>query len=223
MPPEVTPSAAPPSSPPSSAAPSANPPVAAPPVQPVAPPPAAPSPSGDQPPAIVPATYEYTLPTDLKLPEGMEAKFDPADPVRGPVLKEATELARSLGLNQEQFSALIALDEKRQMAERQAIAAEMEAEREKLGQTAEARIKAVESWLTTLKLSEEERSEAALIGTSAAGVSLLEKLITRASGYVPGANTGSAPKPQEPPKSVGERIWPGGFTLEGNARQGAPR
>jgi hypothetical protein len=56
--------------------------------------------------------FKVEFPTDLKLPDGIEIKYDDRDPVHGPILAEAHTLAREVGLDQTTFSKMLGLQAK---------------------------------------------------------------------------------------------------------------
>jgi hypothetical protein len=195
----------------------ASTPATAQPGQPISPPPAATTPAGDP-----GSELKFELPADFTPPDGVTFTFDLQNPIKGPILREAVALASEAGLDQTTFSKFLAIDAKRMAAEHAAAAAELASERTKLGDNAEPRLAAVANWAKGLKdITAEEMDEIKLTASTAAGVSLLEKIIAKANGSVPGAGIGHEPKPPESPKSHAQRIWPGGFNAQPASRGGA--
>jgi hypothetical protein len=64
-----------------------------------------------------PDAYQLALPADFELPAGAEVKFDPTDAVRAPVIKEARALAHELGIDQKNFSRMLGLHAKLELAQ----------------------------------------------------------------------------------------------------------
>jgi hypothetical protein len=208
----MTAPAAPSSAPSSPSAPAGTPPAAAPAPAPAAPPaaapsppPAAPQPSGQQPPANEPTSpYEAVLPEAFQpqTPAGMTISIDAASPR----FQAAAAMATELGLDQQQFSRLLQFDVEMRLAEHTALQAELAAERKTLGDKGDQRLSAVAAWAKGLKdkgeITAAEFEEISLTASSAAGVTLLEKIIAKANGNVPGAGHGTTvqPKPSPPPR-----------------------
>jgi hypothetical protein len=210
------PSAASPSAPPAAGT-VASPPASAQPGQPISPPPAAPSQAGD--PGAARAELKFELPPDFPMPDGMKITLDPKNPIRGPILADVAAFEREAGFTQEQFSGLLVLDARMKIAEHTAAKAELANEKTKLGANAEARLAAVANWAKTLGLSDAELDEVRLTGSTAAGVSLLEKVIAKANGSVPGDYVPArAPTPE--PTSAAAKIWPNGFSAKPVQRGG---
>lgn len=88
--------------------------------------------------------YEVKLPEGFKPPEGMAFEFDAADPA----LAEARKAAHELKLDQAGFSRVLGIYAATKLAEQQQVTAGRTAEMAKLGSTGQARIDAVETWLT---------------------------------------------------------------------------
>jgi hypothetical protein len=149
---------------------------------------------------------ELKLPETVKVPEGIKLEINEKDP-RVPVIRE---MAIKHGWTQEQVNDLVAFDAQQQIAAHAAEQARLADERKKLGANADDRIKAAASWIKGLGASADELNEIQVLTATAAGVSLLEKLMTKANGAVPGAQV-DPPAPRPEPKSHAERIWPNGF------------
>lgn len=97
--------------------------------------------------AAIPASadkYEVKLPEGFKPPEGMAFEFNADDPA----LAEARKAALELKLDQAGFSRVLGIYAATKLAEQQQVAAGRTAEMAKLGSAGEARIAAVETWLT---------------------------------------------------------------------------
>lgn len=129
--------------------------------------------------------YELTLPTDLKLPPGVEFKFAVDDPFLGPSIKQAREFAHEAGLTQPQFEKMLAVYAGSRANEMKILNDARAAELEKLGAAGTARVDAV---LTFAKGHGLKHLPAMMVTEGI--ISDLEKLILRAtngsgSGYVP--------------------------------------
>jgi hypothetical protein len=147
--------------------------------------------------------FELKLPDTVKLPEGLELKINPDDP-RIPILRD---LALKNGWSQDQVNDLVALDAQQVIASHAAEATRLSAEKQKLGANADDRIKAAASWVKGLQgVSAEELAEVQILTATSAGVSLLEKLMSKASGAVPGAG-GHEPQTQSTPATVEQRWY----------------
>ena len=94
-----------------------------------------------------PSDYKLELPADFKAPEGVKFTFNPADPIKGPVINAAREWAKANNITQEQFSGMLALYAGSQAHEASLINMAAKAEREKLGPAGSARVDAVARWL----------------------------------------------------------------------------
>jgi hypothetical protein len=90
-----------------------------------------------------PDAYEAKLPHDFFIPDGIEVRFDPADPLLG----EARRAAHRMGLTQQQFSELLAIHASANINQTTALRGAMEAEKAKLGPTHASRIDSVVRFL----------------------------------------------------------------------------
>lgn len=148
---------------------------------------------------------ELKLPDTVKVPEGLDVKINPDDP-RVPVLRE---LALKNGWTQDQVNDLVALDAQQVIASHAAEATRLAGEKQKLGANADDRIKAAASWVKSLPgVSADELGEIQILTATASGVSLLEKLMAKANGAVPGAS-GNPPSPPKPAEVPIEQRWYG--------------
>jgi hypothetical protein len=93
------------------------------------------------------AAYELTLPNDFVMPEGQTYKFATDDPVLGPLLGQAKQVAHDLGIDQSGFSRLLDLFAASQINEQRMIAAAGKKELAKLGENATIRVDAVRTFL----------------------------------------------------------------------------
>jgi hypothetical protein len=93
------------------------------------------------------AGYELALPSDFVLPEGQSFKFATDDPVLGPLLGQAKQVAHELGVDQAGFSRLLGLFAASQINEQRMIAAAKSKELGKLGENATIRVDAVRTFL----------------------------------------------------------------------------
>lgn len=152
-----------------------------------------------------PEGYELKLPEDFKPPQGVEIKFDDKDP-RIPL---ARTVAKELGLGQDGFSKLLALDAQIQLHADQALQAVITAESAKLGDKFPARKAAVEAFLTA-NVGEDGLKALMPQVRSAAAFEALEKLIAKAAATgVPGSE-GSPPAPPKPAEVPMKDRWYGG-------------
>jgi len=129
-----------------------------------------------------PDAYAADLPKDFQVPQGMEFKVDPADPL----LQLGRQIAHEAGLSQDEFTAKLVAPYAKHLLEQQRAAETAEEERKaaevaKLGENAPTRIEAVTGWLKA-NLSGAEGEALAAVATSAAAVQALEKIITLAGG-----------------------------------------
>jgi hypothetical protein len=96
---------------------------------------------------VKPSDYKLELPADFKAPEGVKFTFNPADPIKGPVINAAREWAKTNNLTQEQFGQLLGLYAGSQAHEAKMISDGAKAQRDLLGPAGTARIDAVSRWL----------------------------------------------------------------------------
>ena len=149
------------------------------------------------------------IPEGIQIPEGMEVKIDPKDPVVVSMLA----LAVKHKVPQQVVNDWIADDIKMKVANHTTEMTRIAAEDQKLGANAEARKAAAGNWLKGMKdrgeITSEEYEEGRYTAINAHGVTLLEKLMAKASGTVPGHNPGNPPPPAQVPQA--ER-WYGATT-----------
>jgi hypothetical protein len=134
---------------------------------------------------------EVKLPETVKVPDGMESKIDPKDPR----VDRMRAMALKNGWSQEQVNDLVAFDAQQKIAEHAAEQTRLTAEKQKLGANGDTRIKAAADWVKGFTTDPAELGEVQVLTATAAGVSLLEKLMAKANGSVPG--TGGQPAPSE--------------------------
>lgn len=148
---------------------------------------------------------EVKLPETVKVPEGMEIKVDEKDP-RIPVIRE---MALKNGWDQDAVNALVALDAQQKIDEHNVEMQRVAAEDAKLGANGKDRKDAAAAWVSNFKdLTAEEREEINVLTATAAGVTLLEKLIAKSNGSVP--TTVDPPPPSKPAEVPIEQRWYGG-------------
>lgn len=159
---------------------------------------------------------EIKLPADLKVPDGMNLKIDDKDPR----LAQLRAVAHQRGWTQDDFNAAVTLDAQLKIEAHNAEVERVAAENKKLGANADTRKAAAANWAKGLRerndISPEEYDELLLTATSAAGVTLIEKLMAKSSGSVPGHQPERPSTP--PPKTAAEGIWPNGFSQVPQAR-----
>lgn len=143
---------------------------------------------------------EVKLPDTVKVPDGMQIKIDDKDP-RAVWLRE-TAIKR--GWDQDTINDVVAWDAQRQIEAHTAETQRIAAEDAKLGANGPARKTAVSNWAKGLKdggtITADEYEEIRLTASTAAGVTLLEKIIAKANGTVPGQTPPAQPStPAKPP------------------------
>lgn len=148
---------------------------------------------------------EVKPPEGFKLPDGIELKIDEKDP-RIPIIRD---LALKRGLDQDTVNDLVWLDAQMQIEAHNAERERIKAEDAKLGANGKDRKAAVTNWITNFKdLKPEHKQEIEVLTATAAGVELVEMLMARASGSVPGAG-GEPPRQPAQPLTIEQR-WYGG-------------
>lgn len=121
-----------------------------------------------------PEAYKTELPADFKVPDGINYKFNDADPL----LAQARTLAKDLGIPQEGFSKLLGLYAGAQVATQQSVNAARNAEIAKLGATGPARVDALTTFYKA-QLGEAEAGQIMSRVLTASDVHLHEKLVAR--------------------------------------------
>lgn len=122
-----------------------------------------------------PDGYEFKLPADVKLPEGVELNAN--DP-RLPLVRE---FAHKAGLSQEQFAGLVALDVQNTQSQMAALKATRDAEAAKLGANASARVDAVVQFVNATAPDADTAKEVVNGLRTARAVTYFEGLIKRQS------------------------------------------
>lgn len=149
---------------------------------------------------------DVKLPDTVKVPDGLTLKVDDKDP-RVPLLRA---VAHQHGLSQDAVNALVALDAQMKIADHTAETARVAEENKKLGDKAPDRIAAVTNWAKGLKdrgeFTAAEYDELRVTASTAAGVTLLEKIMAKAAGAVPGNQPPREPAPE--PKTWAQRMYP---------------
>lgn len=149
---------------------------------------------------------QIKLPETVKVPDGMKVEIDDKDP-RLPVVRE---LAIKHGWDQDTIDAIATLDAQFKIEQHNAEVERVKAEDTKLGEKGGERKSAVSAWAKGLldrkEISDGEYEELKLTATTAAGVTVLEKIIAKSNGAVPGA-AGSPPAPPAPPTTVEQRWY----------------
>lgn len=155
--------------------------------------------------ASIPQEYAFDLPQDFQAPDGIEIKFDPQDPR----MAQATALAKEAGIDQATFSKLLALDAQRIVDDHKASAEEHAAEMQKLGENGTARVDAINSFLGTLDLNEQEEEAIAAVIYSADSVSAFEKVMAKAmASHMPGGQSPGGQPPQPAIKRPADVLYP---------------
>lgn len=150
---------------------------------------------------------EVKLPPEVKVPDGMQLKIDEKDP-RVPIVRQ---IAQQFALPQEAVDALVAFDAQQQLAAHSAEIERVAAEDKKLGENVKERKEAASNWAKALRdkgeFSADEYAEISVLTATAAGVTLLEKLIAKSNGTVPGTGGNPPPPPRE--ETTVEQRWYG--------------
>jgi hypothetical protein len=124
-----------------------------------------------------PDAYKVELPGDFKAPEGLDFKFNDADPL----LAQARTLAHESGMSQEGFSKFLGLYAATQVASKQEVLNAHNAEVAKLGPNGPARVTAVTTVLKGV-LGETEGKQLASRLFTASDVQIAEKLVAKLTG-----------------------------------------
>jgi hypothetical protein len=124
-----------------------------------------------------PDEYKAELPKEFQVPEGINYKIDPADPL----IKQAAALAHASGMDQDGFSKLVGIYAGAQVAEAQLVKTARDAELTKLGPTASARVDSVTTWMKS-KVGEDMAAAWSQMMVTAKHVELGEKLIKMFTG-----------------------------------------
>jgi hypothetical protein len=151
--------------------------------------------------------FEIELPDTVKVPEGVKVQIDEKDP-RLPLVRE---LALQHGWDQGTVNALATLDARMKIEAHNAEVTRIEAEDKKLGDKVKERKDAVSAWakglLDSKTITQDEYEEVRMTAATAAGVTLLEKLIAKSNGSVPGTGGGQQPQPAPEQKPMEQRWY----------------
>jgi hypothetical protein len=146
--------------------------------------------------ATLPASadlYQLTLPSDFKLPDGIEWQFDTNHPVQGALLQKAREFASAAGLSQDQFSRMMSLHVANEVQSQLVFNRARAAELDKLGSLGPSRVDAVRAWVHALTGDAAPELlkvlEAAPMASTIVG---FERLMSRWSSQGVGGNPGAA-------------------------------
>lgn len=159
-----------------------------------------------------PEDYKLEILADFAktLPKDVQIKFDDKDPA----VAEVRALAHELKLPQAAVSRLLTIEAKRtierETKQREAADKFFADERTKLGDNADTRLKAVDSYVRA-NFAADEYAEAKVVATTEAGVRFLEKLIAKANGgQIPGSDdNGGGDRPDVKPTA--EVLYPSMF------------
>lgn len=151
-----------------------------------------------------PDGYKVELPKDFKPPEGVTLAVNDKDPR----VAEIRAFAHDIGLSQDQFSKLVAIDAQREIARANEINAAMEAEQKKLGANASERVTALKTWLTGVLGDKRAGAlmERLVLADDIAAVEDLQRAFTTqgGSGY-----RGNGREPPPPPViPLEKKLWP---------------
>lgn len=125
-----------------------------------------------------PDAYKIELPADFKAPDGVEFKFNDADPLLAQAKSLYHDIQTGKLSGQEGFSKLLSLHAGAQVASAQAVQNAKNAEIAKLGATGPARVDAVTTFLTSY-LGEAEGKQLASRMFTASDVAIVEKLVAK--------------------------------------------
>jgi hypothetical protein len=123
-----------------------------------------------------PEAYKAELPADLKLPGGLEYKFD----VNDPTMIAARNLAHSKGWSQQDFSEALGLFAGHHVAQEAALAERSAAEVAKAGANAPQRVDAVGKWITGMVGEADGKQIRSLIVTDSM-LRFMERVMTKVS------------------------------------------
>jgi hypothetical protein len=146
-----------------------------------------------------PDKYEVKLPSDFKVPDGVDFKFNDADPNLALARQVMHDIDAGKVSGQEAFSKLLGLYAGAQVADQARITAARTAEVSKLGANGTARVTAVTTFFKSF-LGEAEGSQLASRMFTASDIAIAEKLIQKVSSQ------GGAPfraNGREPPQAPG--------------------
>lgn len=129
-----------------------------------------------------PTGYKAELPPDFVVPQGVEYKFNEADPL----LAQAKALAHQMGIPQEGFSRLLGLYAGAQVSTQQQIEAARAAEVAKLGPTGPARVDAASTFFKA-HLGEAEGKQLMSRMVTASDIAIAEKLMAKFASQGSGA------------------------------------
>jgi hypothetical protein len=142
-----------------------------------------------------PQDYRVELPTDLKLPPGVEFRID----ANSPMVPAAQAFAKRHGFTQNQFSELVGLYAASTASETAHFNNARAAEVAKLGDAVNARVDAVRTWLRAMGGSDFDGLNRVLeMAPTAATVAGLEKLMQRFSSQGGGSYSGAHREVNQP-------------------------
>jgi hypothetical protein len=150
--------------------------------------------------ALMPATADgYQLPTDMKLPPGVEFKWSVDNEVLGPALTQAKQIAFDAGLSNEQFGRLMSVYASAQIHEQQQFARAQAAEVQKLGDLANVRLDSLRTWVSSQIGTEGAKALTETMFT-ARQVQAFEKLMHKFVSGGSGSFSGAHREPSHPNK-----------------------
>ena len=142
--------------------------------------------------ATMPASADqYTLPTDMALPNGMSWKWNTEDPVMAPLLTQVKDWAFAHGVDQPGFNKLLGTYVAHQLAGEAQFQRAQKAEIEKLGELAPVRVDAIKTFLNAHLGSENAKALTDTMFTSRAVQAyerLMQTFISQGSGGFNGAH-----------------------------------
>lgn len=148
-----------------------------------------------------PDQYKIENTSDFTLPQGVEWKFDE----KNPQLAGFREFASSLGMSQEHFSKALNYFVASQVSDQQTLNAAKAAELGRLGETANARVDAVRTWLKAMGGSDFDGLNRVLeMAPTAATVAGLEKLIQKFTSQGGGSYSGAHREVNQPERVSNE-------------------
>jgi hypothetical protein len=159
--------------------------------------------------ALMPSTpNEYQLPTDMKLPPGVQFQWAVNDEVLGPALAQAKQIAFDGGLSQEQFGRLMSVYASALINEQQQFARAQAAEVQKLGDLANVRMDSLKAWLSS-QLGTEGAKALTQTMFTARQVESFEKLMHKFVGGGSGSWSGCGGTSSISWRRVGRPRWHG--------------
>lgn len=153
-----------------------------------------------------PDDYKIALPADFKPPEGVDYKFNDADPNLAQARAVMHDIDTGKISGQEAFSKLLGLYAGAQVADQAKITAARTAEVSKLGANGTARVTAVTTFFKSF-LGEAEGTQLASRMFTASDIQIAEKLIQKVSSQGGAPFRSNGREPPEPAGRVSQEVY----------------